>query len=185
MTNEEIEQKQQQLKQLAEEVKQLKDELVEAGAWPLDESDLDSVSGGRSFEPGCCDAVDPHKPVTRPQNDTKYLSSREAVAEAQRDVERARVEKNLSVSLDARLYPIISDRKTMVLMTTGHERQHDRPSAENKCYAVYKVNLILLDFSLFVADFCLFMSNLRNRTQQKKYGTAKIEYLCLILHPRK
>ena len=46
MTNEQIEQKKQQLKQLAEEAKQLKDELVEAGAWPLEEDDLDNVAGG-------------------------------------------------------------------------------------------------------------------------------------------
>ena len=46
MTVEQIEQKKQQLKQLAEEVKQLKDELVEAGAWPLSEDDLDNVAGG-------------------------------------------------------------------------------------------------------------------------------------------
>ena len=45
MTTEQIEQKKQQLKQLAEEVKQLKDELVEAGAWPLDEDDLDQAAG--------------------------------------------------------------------------------------------------------------------------------------------
>ena len=46
MTNEQIEQKKQQLKQLAKEAKQLKDELVEAGAWPLEEDDLDNVAGG-------------------------------------------------------------------------------------------------------------------------------------------
>ena len=46
MTAEQIEQKKQQLKQLAEEVKALKDELVEAGAWPLDEDDLDKAAGG-------------------------------------------------------------------------------------------------------------------------------------------
>ena len=46
LTNEQIEQKKQQLKQLAEEAKQLKDELVEAGAWPLDEDDLDQAAGG-------------------------------------------------------------------------------------------------------------------------------------------
>ena len=46
MTNEQIEQKKQQLKQLAEEMKALKDELVEAGAWPLDEADLDNAAGG-------------------------------------------------------------------------------------------------------------------------------------------
>ena len=33
LTAEQVEQKQQQLKQLAEEMKALKDELVEAGAW--------------------------------------------------------------------------------------------------------------------------------------------------------
>ena len=35
------------------------------------------------------------------ENNPQYLSSREAVAEARRDAERARVEKNFSVSLDA------------------------------------------------------------------------------------
>ena len=48
LTNEQIEQKKQQLKQLAAEAKQLKDELVEAGAWPLDEEDLDQATGGGS-----------------------------------------------------------------------------------------------------------------------------------------
>ena len=46
LTPEQIEQKKQQLKQLAEEVKVLKDELVEAGAWPMDEDDLDKAAGG-------------------------------------------------------------------------------------------------------------------------------------------
>ena len=46
LTNEQIEQKKQQLKHLAEEVKGLKDELVEAGAWPMDEDDLDKATGG-------------------------------------------------------------------------------------------------------------------------------------------
>ena len=45
LTNEQIEQKKQQLKQLTAEAKQLKDELVEAGAWPLDEDDLDQAAG--------------------------------------------------------------------------------------------------------------------------------------------
>ena len=35
MTKEQIAQKMQQLKQLAEEMKKLKDELIEAGVWPL------------------------------------------------------------------------------------------------------------------------------------------------------
>ena len=46
LTNEQIEQKKLRLKQLAEEVKALKDELVEAGAWPLDDDDLDNAAGG-------------------------------------------------------------------------------------------------------------------------------------------
>ena len=49
MTNEQIDQKKQQLKQLTEEVKQLKDELMEAGALPLDEDDLDQAAGGVPF----------------------------------------------------------------------------------------------------------------------------------------
>ena len=50
LTAEQVEQKQQQLKQLAEEMKALKDELVEAGARPMDEDELDQVAGG--FTPG-------------------------------------------------------------------------------------------------------------------------------------
>ena len=46
LTNEQIEQKQQQLKQLAEDVKKLQAELVEAGALELDEDDLDAAAGG-------------------------------------------------------------------------------------------------------------------------------------------
>ena len=46
LTAEQIEQKKLQLKQLAAEAKQLKDDLVEAGAWPLDEADLDEAAGG-------------------------------------------------------------------------------------------------------------------------------------------
>ena len=44
LTNEQIEAKKQQLKQLAEEAKKLKDELVEAGAWPLEEDELGDVA---------------------------------------------------------------------------------------------------------------------------------------------
>ena len=47
LTAEQIEQKKLRLKQLAEEMKALKDELVEAGAWPLNEDDLDQVAGGQ------------------------------------------------------------------------------------------------------------------------------------------
>ena len=46
LTKEQIEHKKQQLKQLAEEAQQLKNELVEAGAWPMDEDELDKVAGG-------------------------------------------------------------------------------------------------------------------------------------------
>ena len=46
LTNEQIEEKKQKLKQLAAEVKQLKDELMEAGALPMDEDNLDNVAGG-------------------------------------------------------------------------------------------------------------------------------------------
>ena len=46
MTNEQIEQKKQQLKQLSEEMNAIIKELQEAGAWPLDEADLDQVAGG-------------------------------------------------------------------------------------------------------------------------------------------
>ncbi len=50
ITNEQIEQKKQQLKQLAGEVKALTKELVEAGAIELSEDDLDKAAGGHDFE---------------------------------------------------------------------------------------------------------------------------------------
>ena len=46
LTNEQIEAKKQQLKQLAVEAEKLKNELIEAGTCPLDEDDLDKVDGG-------------------------------------------------------------------------------------------------------------------------------------------
>ena len=46
LTNEEIEQKKQQLKQLSEEMKKIINELTEAGVYELSEDDLDEVSGG-------------------------------------------------------------------------------------------------------------------------------------------
>ena len=46
LTTEQIEQKKKQLQLLAEQTKQLKDELVEAGAWPLEDDDLDKAAGG-------------------------------------------------------------------------------------------------------------------------------------------
>lgn len=58
LTNEQIEAKKQQLKQLAEEAEKLKNELIEAGAWPLDEDDLDKVDGGY---PKASPVVDPFR----------------------------------------------------------------------------------------------------------------------------
>ena len=52
LTVEQIEQKKQQLKQLAEEVMGLKNELVEAGAWPLDNNYLDEAAGGKKVPRG-------------------------------------------------------------------------------------------------------------------------------------
>ena len=46
LTKEQVEQKLQQLKQLAEELKALTKELVEAGAIELSEEDLNHVTGG-------------------------------------------------------------------------------------------------------------------------------------------
>ena len=46
LTNEQIEQKKQQLKQLSDEMNAIVKELQEAGAWPLDEADLDQAAGG-------------------------------------------------------------------------------------------------------------------------------------------
>ena len=46
LTKEQIEQKKQQLKQLSDEMNALVKELQEAGAWPLDEDDLDKAAGG-------------------------------------------------------------------------------------------------------------------------------------------
>ena len=46
LTNEQIEQKKEQLKKLVEESKALYNELVEAGAIELSEDDLDKAAGG-------------------------------------------------------------------------------------------------------------------------------------------
>lgn len=51
LTNEQIEAKKQQLKQLAEEVMGLKNELMEAGTTELSEDDLDKANGGYGFAP--------------------------------------------------------------------------------------------------------------------------------------
>ena len=46
MTNEQIEQKKQLLAEKVKEMKAIYDELVEAGAWPLSDDDLDKAAGG-------------------------------------------------------------------------------------------------------------------------------------------
>ena len=51
MTNEQIEQKVSRLKQLTAEVNQIMNELKEAGAWPLDDEELDEVTGGTMRSP--------------------------------------------------------------------------------------------------------------------------------------
>lgn len=51
MTNEQIEQKMSRLKQLTAEVNQIMNELKEAGAWPLDDEELDEVTGGTMRSP--------------------------------------------------------------------------------------------------------------------------------------
>ena len=61
LTNAQIEQKKQQLKQLADKAQQLKNELVEAGAWPLNEDDLDKVAGG-SLQKSYTSAADLKRP---------------------------------------------------------------------------------------------------------------------------
>jgi len=53
LTNEQIEQKKQKLSEILEEAKVLQDELVEAGAIPMDDDELDGVAGGRP-EIGIC-----------------------------------------------------------------------------------------------------------------------------------
>ena len=46
LTHQQIEQKKQLLAEKMKEIKALHDELVQAGALPLDENDLDGVAGG-------------------------------------------------------------------------------------------------------------------------------------------
>ena len=50
LTTEQIEQKKQQLKQLSEEMNAIIKELQEAGAWPLDDDDLDQAAGGIRYQ---------------------------------------------------------------------------------------------------------------------------------------
>ena len=46
LTAEQIGQKMLRLKQLTEQINAIVNELQEAGAWPLDEADLDQAAGG-------------------------------------------------------------------------------------------------------------------------------------------
>ncbi len=46
LTNEKIEQKKQQLKQLSEKINAIATALQEAGAWPLSDDELNDVAGG-------------------------------------------------------------------------------------------------------------------------------------------
>ena len=57
LTKEQIEQKKQLLEEKMKQMKAIHDELVEAGAWPLDEDDLDKAAGGWIW-------VSPHSDAT-------------------------------------------------------------------------------------------------------------------------
>ena len=48
LTNEQIEQKKQLLAEKKSEIKAIQSELESAGAWPLDDDELDEVAGGRA-----------------------------------------------------------------------------------------------------------------------------------------
>ena len=50
LTNEQLEQKKQLLAEKVKEVKTIMKELVEAGAYPLDESDLEQAAGGNAAD---------------------------------------------------------------------------------------------------------------------------------------
>lgn len=68
LNKEQIEQKLQQLQQLAEEVNVLTKELAEAGAIELSEEDLDKVAGGRPVyeivgEKGSCTRPDTRRVI--------------------------------------------------------------------------------------------------------------------------
>lgn len=52
LTNEQIEQLKQQLKEKTEEIKVIYDKLIEAGAVEVPDDFLDGVAGGVSLDPG-------------------------------------------------------------------------------------------------------------------------------------
>ena len=62
MTNEQIEQKKQQLKQLSDEMNAIVKELQEAGEWPLDEDDLDKAAGGIRYADVWIAVQQPNRP---------------------------------------------------------------------------------------------------------------------------
>ena len=62
MTPEQIEQKNQLLKQKLEEANALRNELQAAGACPLNEDDLDQVAGGFT------EKYEPHLPFVTPRH---------------------------------------------------------------------------------------------------------------------
>ena len=63
MTAEQIEKKKQQLKQLSEEMNAIIKELQEAGAWPMDEDELDKVAGGLISDQFPTPDITHHNPV--------------------------------------------------------------------------------------------------------------------------
>ena len=48
LTNKEIEQLMQRFNKLREEAREIYQQLMEAGAWPLDDDELDGVAGGKT-----------------------------------------------------------------------------------------------------------------------------------------
>lgn len=58
LTNAEIEQLKQQLKEKTEEIRVIYDKLIEAGAVEVPDDFLDGVAGGSSYDP--YDTYDPH-----------------------------------------------------------------------------------------------------------------------------
>ena len=68
LTNEQIKQKKQRLKQLAAEAQQLTNELIEVGAWPLSDDDLDEATGGKKVQPGTTLPEQSH-PLAEPDRD--------------------------------------------------------------------------------------------------------------------
>lgn len=73
MTAEQIEQKKQRLHLLALEAQAICKELVEAGAWPLDDNDLDEAAGGKKVPLGVTPPK-PHNPFVVTYHDLESLN---------------------------------------------------------------------------------------------------------------